>query len=128
MEFVGYDTCDNLIWTSGEVSRTKNKIIKQGSPKKCINKISPSSTFGFSCYPHRNTCDIFSKYLVSSRIQAFFKVGIVLEYINRVKSRHGIWIPTTCVYQKCFEKTGFNVRAMLAKILRCITSAKQHIA
>ena len=42
MEFVGYDTCDKLIWTSGEGIIITNRIRKQGIPKTHINKISPS--------------------------------------------------------------------------------------
>ena len=38
-----------------------------------------------------------------------------MSYIDKVKSRHGIVIPKTCGYQYCGEKTGFNVRAMLAQ-------------
>ena len=30
--------------------------------------------------------------------------GGVLRYINKVKSRHGIELPTTCGYQNCGEK------------------------
>ena len=65
MEFLGYDTREKLIWTSGEGSRNTNKIIRQGSPKTHTNKVYPSSTLGFGCSPHKNTCDILSEYLVS---------------------------------------------------------------
>ena len=47
-----YETCDKLICTAGE------GISKQGSPKTYIKKISTSSTLGFGCYPHKDTCDI----------------------------------------------------------------------
>ena len=43
------------------------------------------------------------------------KKEVVLSYINKVKSRCGIGIPTTCGYQHCGEKTGFNVRSMFAQ-------------
>ena len=33
MEFVGYETRDKLIVTSGKVCRNTNKISKQGIPK-----------------------------------------------------------------------------------------------
>ena len=55
MDFVCYDTCDKLIWMSGEGRIIKNKIIKQGSPKTHIKKISPTSTLGFFCSPHKDT-------------------------------------------------------------------------
>ena len=42
MRFVGYDTCDKLIWISGEGNRIIIKISIQGTPKTHINKISPS--------------------------------------------------------------------------------------
>ena len=32
-EFVGYETCDKLIWTSGEGLRNTNTISKQGIKK-----------------------------------------------------------------------------------------------
>ena len=51
MKFVGYDTCDKIIWTSGEGSININKTIKQGIPKSHINTIYPSSTLGFGCSP-----------------------------------------------------------------------------
>ena len=64
MEFVGYDTREQLIWTPGEGSVIKNKTSKQGITKSFINKIS-TSILGFGCSPHKDTCDILSEYLVS---------------------------------------------------------------
>ena len=54
MGLVGYETCDKLIWTSGEVFINKNTISKQLIPKSIINKISPSSTL-FLVFPHIST-------------------------------------------------------------------------
>ena len=71
MEFVGYEKCDKLIWASGEGIRNTNKISKQGIHKSCINTVSPSSTLGFGCSPHKDTCDILSEYLVSCRFQSY---------------------------------------------------------
>ena len=42
MECVGYETCEILIWTSGEGCRNKNSISKQGIPKIIMNMTSPS--------------------------------------------------------------------------------------
>ena len=52
--------------------------------------------------------------MVSSRNQAYSlkKIGIVLEYITKVESRHGIVIPSTCVYKRFGEKKYFNVRSI----------------
>ena len=61
MEFVDYDTCDKLIWTSGEVSIITNKMSKQGIAKTNIKKVSTTSTLSFGCYPHKETCDILSE-------------------------------------------------------------------
>ena len=36
--FIGYETCDKLIWTSGEGCRNTNTISKQGIPKINPNK------------------------------------------------------------------------------------------
>ena len=47
MEFVGYDTCDKLIWESGEGIIITNETRKQGVPKTHISKISISSALGF---------------------------------------------------------------------------------
>ena len=41
IEFVDYDTCEKLIWISGEDRIITNKISKQGSTKIHINNISP---------------------------------------------------------------------------------------
>ena len=60
MEFVGYEICEKLIWTSGEGCININITIKQGIPKIKINKKSPSSTFGFGYSPHKDNCDILS--------------------------------------------------------------------
>ena len=68
MEFVGYDTRDKLIWKSGKGKIITNNNRKQGIPKTHINSISTSSTLGFGCSPYKDTCDIFSEYLVSSII------------------------------------------------------------
>ena len=62
MEFVGYETCEKLIWKSGEGCTSKNKTSKQGIIKSNTNKTSPSSTLGFGCYPHKETCDILPEY------------------------------------------------------------------
>ena len=71
MEFVVYDTCENLIWNSGEGRRNKNKTTRSLIPKTHIKKVSPSSTLGFVCSPQNYTCDILSEYLVSCRFQAY---------------------------------------------------------
>ena len=39
------------------------------------------------------------------------------RYINPVKSRHGIGLPTTCGYHNFGHKIGFNFRAMFAQYL-----------
>ena len=67
MEFVGYETRDKLIWTLGEGCRNTNTTSNQGIPKSNMNMTSPSSTFGFCFYPHKETCDIFPEDLVSHR-------------------------------------------------------------
>ena len=59
MGVVDYDTCEKLIWTSSEGFRNTNPIRKQGIPKSYMNKTSPSSTLGFGCSQHKDTCDIF---------------------------------------------------------------------
>ena len=53
--------------------------------------------------------------------------GVVLRYIKKVKSIHVIGLPTTCIYQNCGEKTGFNVPDIFFSILLCIYSITQHI-
>ena len=71
---------------------------------------------GFGCYPHKDTCDILSEALVSCILQSYSSKneGVVLRYINKVKYRHGIGLPTTFGYQYCGEKIGFNVTAMFS--------------
>ena len=71
MEFFGYETCDKLIWTSGKGCRNTNIIVKQGIPKINMNMTYPSETLGFSCYPHKDTYDIFSEILFSHRLQSY---------------------------------------------------------
>ena len=56
MEFFGYETCDKLIWTSGEGIININKISRQGIPNTHINKVHHSSTLVFGCYPHKDDC------------------------------------------------------------------------
>ena len=73
MEFFGYDTCDKLIWTSGEGNIITNKISKKGITKTHNNKISLSSTLGFGCSLHKDTCDILSEDLVSSKFKIFYR-------------------------------------------------------
>ena len=60
IEFVGYETCDKLILTSGEVCINTNAITKQGIPKRNMNMTSPSETSGFCCSSYKDTCDILS--------------------------------------------------------------------
>ena len=72
MDFLGYDTCEKLICTSGVGSIITNKIRKQVIPKTHINKLSPASTSDFDCSPHKYNCDILSEDLVSSRFRACF--------------------------------------------------------
>ena len=105
-KFFGYETCENLIWTSGEGFTNTNTIRKQGIPKINMNITSPSSTLGLFCYPPKDTCDIFSEDFISHILQAYSSKnqGGVLRYITKVKSRHGILLPTICGYQDCGEK------------------------
>ena len=56
MEFVGYETCEKLVCTSGKGVRNTNTIIKEDVTKINTNKIYPSSTLGFGFYPHKDTC------------------------------------------------------------------------
>ena len=49
------------------------KSEKKGNPKTNINEISTTSTLGFRCSPHKETCDILSKDLVYSIIQSYKK-------------------------------------------------------
>ena len=60
MEFVGYETCEISIWTSGEGYINTNTNSKQVIKKVNMNKTYPSSTFGFGCNPHKDTCEILS--------------------------------------------------------------------
>ena len=102
MEFVGYDTHEKLIWTSGEGNIIKNKIIKQGITKTQTNKISPSSKLGFGCSPHKGTCDIFSKIWFHPYFKHIIeKKGIVLRYMKKVKYIHSIGLPKRCGYHNC---------------------------
>ena len=105
MEFVGYETCDTLIWSSGEGYRNANIIIKQVIPKRNTSMDYTSATLDFGSSLHKYTYGIFSENLVSHRLQAHssIKEGVVLRYINKVKSRHGIRLPKTCGYQNCGE-------------------------
>ena len=65
-----------------------------------------SSTLGFGCYPHKDSCDISSKYLLSHRLQASSSKneGVVLIYIDKIKSRHDVVLPKTCGYKHCGEQ------------------------
>ena len=65
MKFVAYETCDKLIWISGESYRDLNTIRKQVIPKNNMNRTYPSSTLSFVYSPYKDTCDILSEYLVS---------------------------------------------------------------
>ena len=96
-----------------KVCRNKNTIIKQGITKSNMNMTSTSEMLGFGFFPHRYTSDILSEDLVSHRFQEYSSKNeeAVLGYINKVKYRHGIGIPTTCGYHYCGKK-GFNVIAM----------------
>ena len=71
IEFVGYETCEKLIWKSGEGYRNTHTISKQGIPRSNMNMTSPSSKLDLGCSPHKGTCDLFSDDLVSHRLQAY---------------------------------------------------------
>ena len=105
MEFVGCKTYDKLRLTSGEGCINKNTIIKQVIPKRNTSMDYTSATLDFGSSLHKYTYGIFSENLVSHRLQTHssIKEGVVLRYINKVKSRHGIRLPKTCGYQNCGE-------------------------
>ena len=105
-KFVGYEICNKLIFTSGKSGRNTNTISKKGTPKSNMNMTPTSEILGFGFYPHKETCDILSENLVSHRLQAYLSIneGGVLRYINKVKSRHDIGLPTNCGYHHCGEK------------------------
>ena len=95
IEFVGYETCNKLIWTSGEGLRNTDTTRKQVINKSNMNKKYHFSTLGFGCSPHKDTNDILSEDFVSHRLLTYspkYNRG-VLRYINKVKSRHYIGIP-----------------------------------
>ena len=75
MEFVGHETSDKLLWSSGKCCRNINTISKQGIPKSNINMTSPSETLGFGCSPHKDTCDILSENLASQIFQAYSSIN-----------------------------------------------------
>ena len=72
MEFVFYDTCDRLLWISGEGSRIKIKISKEVIPKTHTNKIYTPITLSFGCSPHKDNCDILSEDLFFSIFQVYY--------------------------------------------------------
>ena len=106
MECFGYETFEKLLCTSREDSINTNTISKKGIPKITMNVTYPSLTICFGCYPHTDTCDVLSENLGSHRLQAYSSIyeGGIMSYINKVKSRHGIGIPTTCGYPHGGEK------------------------
>ena len=71
MEFVGYETCDKLIY--GHEAKVEEIQIqfKKRYPQKNMNVTSTSSTLCFDCSPHKDTSDILSKYLVSHKFQEY---------------------------------------------------------
>ena len=64
---------------------------------------SPSFLLGFGCSYHKDTCDILSEFFVSHILQEYLSLneGDVLSYINKIKSRHILGLPTTFGYQNC---------------------------
>ena len=48
IDYIGYETCDNLIRTSGEGCRNIDTIRKEGIPKKNTTSNSETLVFGFS--------------------------------------------------------------------------------
>ena len=82
--------------------------------KSNMNMTSPSVMLVFGCYPHRENCDILSEHLVSHRLQSYLSIkqGGLFMYINNVKSRHVIRLPTTCGYHRViymYSKSYFSV-------------------
>ena len=77
---------------------------------------SPSATLFFGCFPHKDTRDILSENFGSHIFRAYstIKEDSVSRYINKIKLRHGIGLPTTCGYHHC-EKEGLDVRALFDK-------------
>ena len=56
--------------SQGKGSRNTNEIIKKDILIINMNMTSRSETLGFSCYPHKDTCDIFSEFLVLQILKA----------------------------------------------------------
>ena len=106
MDFLGYETCDKLICTSGKGCRSTKTIIKQGIPNININMTYPSAKLGSGCSPHKDTFDVLSEILVSQIFQEYSSIneGRVLRYMNKVKSRHSNVLQTKYGYQNCCEK------------------------
>ena len=73
MEFVGYDTCDKLIWASGEVSTNKNKLSRQES----IKHIST----GYILHLHYILVVLHTRTLVISHQRIWFHAD--LKHIHR---------------------------------------------
>ena len=118
MEFVGYNTCKKVIWTSGYVERKKTTINSRNEIKETKKKKN-YCPFGFANTPHKDMKDKVHEKTVSLDMQNLNKLkqGSVTDYINRIQARYGIGIPTTCGYQYCGDTTDMHIEAMFAVLI-----------
>ena len=93
-----------------------NKTRKQGIPRN-TPKIYPLLQYWVLVVPHIRTLVTYCQkvWFNHNFVNIIKKFGIVLRYLNKVKSRHVIGLPTVCEYQHFDEKIGYNVRTMFVQ-------------
>ena len=99
MSFVGYDTCTRAIWTQGISKRSDSKVDGDDRIIKKDNlKTSPHDGIGFYNKPHIDINDIVPDDIY---LKWFNKLNIdasTQEYIETIKEKIGVGLPTTCGY------------------------------
>ena len=99
MRFVGYDTCNCLIWTNGMDGLRKKGIPKSHNQQRC---------FGFINKPHIDKCDL----VIKNDSELWFKEieetevkkkslthkQYVISKLRLIDNMFGIGLPTTCGY------------------------------
>jgi len=124
LSFVGPQTCNRSIWTSGTTTERTRRITGAANenqlPKIIVAKNASVDFLGFCNTPHLDSCDMLSKGMVEEWLSEISSMPKMLDYLKKFHKSIGIGLPTTCGYNLLGDKGGANLAAFFCQYNFCM--------
>jgi len=99
MSFVGYGTCDRVIWTSGTSKKRMVRVMKNDSEPVCgVRSLSNTNFLGFFNSPHKDLCDVLDEVTKAKWLGDIANSPSMQDYLRGMDKICGLGLPTTCGY------------------------------